>query len=422
MTKKSENLSRSGIKNYLNPLEVFCDTNDLMLNWKKINRLFPKQGKKSGGLPYTTKQVAKTISNESQLRNKVLIHCLAAGGMRVGAFPELKLKDIVDYKDGCKMIRVYADSTYEYTTFWTPEASSIFDDYLTIRKNDNEYLNSNSPAFRTTYRLGSQKARPMTLSAIQGIIRRALEKAGLRSPEDKINGRFQTMMDHGFRKRWNTIVKNTDGMKIITAEKMMGHSIQTIPLDETYNIPDAEKLFIEFKKAIPELTIDDSQRLKFKNEKLEKEKSELEITRAEIEEMEKKMKDLQEKSTEAQKMMATMMLTMNEHKKEFLPKEIFDRDLPIDQNFKKSEGMIGIEATENYMKIKDDKLSKLVMVKIKDGKLWCSYDKSDICKHIEYAILKNIGFMLNLIKHGIKMPGEELMKKRLEEIVNQSNE
>jgi len=176
------------------------------------------------------------------------------------------------YKDGCKMIRVYADSTYEYTTFWTPEASAIFDDYLTIRKNDNEYLNSNSPAFRTIYRFGSQKARPMTLSAIQGIIRRALEKAGLRSPEEKINGRFQIMMDHGFRKRWNTIVKNTDGMKIITAEKMMGHSIQTIPLDETYNIPDVEKLFIEYKKAIPELTIDQSEKQKIKIETLEQEK------------------------------------------------------------------------------------------------------------------------------------------------------
>ena len=295
MTKKSENLSRSAIKNYLNPLEVFCDTNDLMLNWKKINRLFPKQGKKSGGIPYTTKQVAKTISNESQLRNKALIHCLAAGGMRVGAFPELKLKDIVDYKDGCKLIRVYADSTYEYTTFWTPEASAIFDDYLTIRKNDNEYLSSTSPAFRTTYRLGSQKARPMTLSAIQGIIRRALEKAGLRSPEDKINGRFQTMMDHGFRKRWNTIVKNTDGMKIITAEKMMGHSIQTIPLDETYNIPDVEKLFTEYKKAIPELTIDDSERLKFKNEIQSQKITQLEVKTARIDDLERRMR-IMEKS------------------------------------------------------------------------------------------------------------------------------
>ena len=299
MTKKSENLSRSGIKNYLNPLEVFCDTNDLMLNWKKINRLVPKQGKKSGGMPYTTKQVAKTISNESQIRNKALIHCLAAGGMRVGAFPELKLKDIVDYKDGCKMIRVYADSTYEYTTFWTPEASAIFDDYLTIRKNDNEYLSSISPAFRTTYRLGSQKSRPMTLSAIQGIIRRALEKAGLRSPEDKINGRFQTMMDHGFRKRWNTIVKNTDGMKIITAEKMMGHSIQTIPLDEIYNIPDVEKLFIEYKKAIPELTISSTEKQKQKIKLLQKENSELENEKLQVEKTKKDVTKLKEELWDA---------------------------------------------------------------------------------------------------------------------------
>ena len=39
MAKKSENLTKSGIKNYLNPLEVFTDTNDIMINWKKIRGL-----------------------------------------------------------------------------------------------------------------------------------------------------------------------------------------------------------------------------------------------------------------------------------------------------------------------------------------------------------------------------------------------
>ncbi|MCH7967389.1 MAG: hypothetical protein IIB02_08280 [Thaumarchaeota archaeon] len=150
--------------------------------------------------------------------------------------------------------------------------------------------------------------------------------------------------------------------------------------------------------------------------------SNFENSKEKLDEMEKEMKDWQKKSTEAQKMMATMILTMTRNKKEFLPKEIFDRDLPIEQNFKKSEGIIGIEATENYMKIKDDKLSKPVMVEIKDRKLWCSYDKSNICKHIEYALLKNIGFLFNILKKEIEMPGEELMKKKLEEIINQNNE
>ena len=65
MTRKSDSLSKSGIKNYLNPLEVFCDTNHIVINWKKVNRLLPKQGKKSGGKPYTTKQVQTIISREN---------------------------------------------------------------------------------------------------------------------------------------------------------------------------------------------------------------------------------------------------------------------------------------------------------------------------------------------------------------------
>jgi len=276
MAKKSENLTKSGIKNYLNPLEVFTDTNDIMINWKKIRRLIPKQGKKLGGKPYSTEQVRKIIDNESQLRSKALIHCIAAGGMRVGAFPELKLKDIIDYKEGCKKITVYEGSAYEYTTFWTPEASSIFDDYISVRKSDGEYFTPTSPAFRNVYQLGSLKAKPMSLSSIQGVIRRAVERAGFRNPTEKINGRYETMMDHGFRKRWNTIVKNTDGMKIITAEKMMGHSIPTIPLDEIYNIPEVEKLFEEFRKAIPELTVDNSQRKQAELDQMKQNKSEFE--------------------------------------------------------------------------------------------------------------------------------------------------
>jgi len=52
MEKKSKGRSRSTIKTPLSALELFCDTNDLMLNWKKIRRLLPAQKKKSGSKPY----------------------------------------------------------------------------------------------------------------------------------------------------------------------------------------------------------------------------------------------------------------------------------------------------------------------------------------------------------------------------------
>ena len=49
-------------------------------------------------------------------------------------------------------------------------------------------------------------------------------------------------------------------MKIILAEKMMGHSIKSIPMADIYNLPTVEVLFKEYRKAIPELIIDNTAR------------------------------------------------------------------------------------------------------------------------------------------------------------------
>jgi len=64
----------------------------------------------------------------------------------------------------------------------------------------------------------------------------------------------------------------------------MGHD-GLISLNKNYFREHLEELIEEYIPAIQNLTIDDSERLKIKNEKLEKEKSELEITRIEMEEM-----------------------------------------------------------------------------------------------------------------------------------------
>jgi len=295
MKKKSEGLSSNGIKNHLSPLELFCDANGLEIKWKKINRLLPEVGKRTGGKPYTTEHIALMLSFEKVTRNKAVIHFMAATGVRVGAIQDIKLKHVVDFKEGCKMVTVYADTKDEYVTFLTPEASTILDIYLEKRKNDREYMNSESPLFRTTYQFGTAKAITMKKTSVCGVINRGLERTGLRVTNT--SKRYDIQIDHGFRKRWNTIVKNTDGMKIILAEKMMGHTI-TIPLDDTYNVPVFEKLFQEYKKAIPELTIDDSERLKVKNKQKEKKISELEEKNARLNELEKRITMLEETKPE----------------------------------------------------------------------------------------------------------------------------
>ena len=59
-------------------------------------------------------------------------------------------------------------------------------------------------------------------------------------------------------------------------------------LDGVYLKPTKDECFAEFKKAILELTVDDSERDKIKIRKLESEKSELEKKTEEIEGLKKK--------------------------------------------------------------------------------------------------------------------------------------
>lgn len=81
------------------------------------------------------------------------------------------------------------------------------------------------------------------------------------------------MAAHGFRKRFNTILKNNKEGNIALKEKLMGHR-GVFVLDGSYHDPDVKTLFEEFRIHIQNLTIDDSERLRIKNQKLEAELSE----------------------------------------------------------------------------------------------------------------------------------------------------
>ena len=291
MEKKSKNLARSTIKTPLSALELFCDTNDLMLNWKKTRRLLPPQKKKSGRKAYTTEQVRKILEFTPDLRNKAIIHFVAASGVRIGALPELQIRSVDDMPGDCKSIIIYEGEKEEYVTFLTPEASKVLDEYLTRRHKDGEFLKPESPLFRTKYAIAIAKARPLKKVSFQGIIDRILRRAGLRFGRD--GTRRDIQLDHGFRKRWNTIMKSTNGMKLIHAEKMFSHSTPSIPLDETYTDFSIEALLDEYQKAIPYLTISEKERQELdiiiKRKKINELKNKTKI----IDEQEKRIRNLE---------------------------------------------------------------------------------------------------------------------------------
>ena len=255
------------------PLQAFFEINDVEIKWKKIRRLFPAKIKKTGGKAYSTEQVQKLLNQCTNLRNRAIVLFLTASWCRVGAFSYLKLKDITTIEN-CKHVVIYSGEVEEYSTFLTPEASNAFDQYIEQRKKDGEYLDDSSPAFRKTYRLGIEKPQPITHRSVSELMQRLLKSSGIRGT--KTGARYDIQTDHGLRKRFNTIMKQTPTMKLIHSEKMFGHSTPSIPLDETYADFSISSLFEEYKKAISELTIDDSLRKQSKLEKIEKEKSELE--------------------------------------------------------------------------------------------------------------------------------------------------
>jgi len=285
MYMKSRSLSRSSINTPINALQLFCESNDVDIKWKKIRRMAPQQKKRTGKKAYSTKDIQNMLKFEPKLRNKVIIHILTSTGIRVGAIIDIKVGHLAKMPDGCMAVTIYEGDIEEYTVFLTPEATEMLSLYLNKRKANGELLDNNSPLIREQYFMAVSKAKPLSTRGIQATLERIVRRAGLRTGTH--GERRDTQLGHGFRKRFNTVMKTTDGMNLVLAEKMLGHSIQSIPLDETYLDATREKLFAEFKKAIPELTIDDSARKQAQLDQKEKENSELQKKVNEIEQLKK---------------------------------------------------------------------------------------------------------------------------------------
>ncbi len=256
---QKKRVSPNSLRVIFGGVELFFAMNDKPLNFKKLHRMFPARVKKAGNKAWTTQDIQKMLGATTEKRNKAIVLFLASTGCRIGAITDLKLKHVIDVLDGCKMVLFYEDTEEEYRGFLTPEASKALDDYINERKQDREFVDDNSPVFRAKYRLGIQKVKSCTAISVQNIIFRLVRKAILN--RERKGQRYEVPIDHGFRKRFNTILKTNDSVNLSLAEKLMGHR-GVFQLDGSYLKPSDEKLFEEFKKHIQNLTVDDSERLK----------------------------------------------------------------------------------------------------------------------------------------------------------------
>lgn len=259
-------------------IKSFYEANDIELKWKKIQKLLPERKKVSGGKAYTKDQIRLLLRLADDVRSRALILFLASSGVRIGALSDMKLKHLADYEN-CKLVTVYEGTIDEYKTFISPECVKALDQYLNKRKQNGEYITENTPIFRTVFNIKYQKVIAAKRATLQEIIRRLLIKAGFRSGHE--NKRYDVQIDHGFRKFFNTAIKETEGINLSYAEKLMGHSV-TIPLDNNYLDGAESKIFKEYQKALPNITIDDLEVERTKRIKAEQEKTEIQELKSQM--------------------------------------------------------------------------------------------------------------------------------------------
>jgi integrase len=158
-----------------------------------------------------------------------MIMCMSSAGLRVGALPLLRLRDLVPIEvDGLKLYKivVYAKSKkFSYFSFCTPEARTHIDMYLDHRRRWGERLIDDSPLFKTDYNPQAidRAVKPISPGRIRRFVGKTLRDCGPRtvSLEGKPFQRTNIMANHGFRKFFESNAFKA-GMDLMYIRRLMG--------------------------------------------------------------------------------------------------------------------------------------------------------------------------------------------------------
>ena len=272
-------LNPNSIQPRYSGIAKFLKVNSKGYDKERIKMFLPEKVKTTQGKAWETKHIQKMLQYADTARAKALIHFLSASGCRIGAMEGLRLKHI-EKIDDCYSLKLYPGGKWEYISFLHPEATMALDEYIHQRELEGEKITTESPVFRSNYGVAST-IRPQCLGkkGAQAIIMRVLERAKIYRMREDNSPRFEIALDTGFRKRFNTILKTNPNISYAIAERLMDHRTN---LEQFYLDTPRDALFTEYKKAITDMMIDDSERLRHKNRQLEDERSEFEKRALEI--------------------------------------------------------------------------------------------------------------------------------------------
>ena len=295
--------------NYYSPIKKLFDMNDVSMPWRRIHTTFPELDNMPDSMGWTRAEIARMLRHTRDAWDRALVLVLASSGMRAGAPHQLNWGDLTPiYRNGgkltldpgegsevaCAMLKVYRGSAEEYAAFITPEAFAALQEYArswSVRMG--RQARPEDPMF-IVMRYAPRRA---TQTAIQRRVAGVVHQAGLR--DGKSGKMHRVPLMNGFRRFHNKTCKDalagsTLG-SLIKHEFMMGHHGLT-SLDENYFKTDALELAAEYVKAVPDLTIDDADRLRLSNRALAENIQRTEDEKdAKIGRLERQVRDMEER-------------------------------------------------------------------------------------------------------------------------------
>ena len=279
---KQNNLSSSYINLNFCALKHFYFMNDVRINDKKISKFLGESKKKNVDRGYTHEEIKKLL-DVSDIRIKVLVSVLASTGIRIGALTPLKLshvKKVQNYDADIYKFIIYENTKDQYLTFCTPECASYIDSYFEYRKRCGEQLNDNCYLIREQFDINDfeqirKHGRKISQDTLNSILHSLALKAGIRKINHQFTGKERTAVPlaHGFRKFWTTQVINAKVNPEIR-EMLLGHKIG---LMSSYYRPTQDEMLSEYLKAVNNLTIEESNRLRKQITELEQKQSEIDL-------------------------------------------------------------------------------------------------------------------------------------------------
>jgi len=287
-----DEISPNTIPNYVKPIKVLLDQNNIPLLWKKLYNMYPRE-QKSKDRAYTIDEIGLMLEVCPHIVDKVIITLHASAGFRLEAWDFFTWSDFVIFKNDESGIikggalRIYRGDPEEYWTHLTPEACN----YLLLYREKwyelyGHYPKPTDPLVRSPKYL---TLRRLNQKGVRKRIDKIVTDIGLRKPLEPGQKRHPVKLVHGFRKFFNTMLRRAK-VEYADKEKLMGHSIGLEDSYERYIETDFE-LFAEYEKAIPFLTISSIER---KNAELARVTEEKNILKQKVKENSKLKEDLKE--------------------------------------------------------------------------------------------------------------------------------